>query len=64
MAQLQYIGARYVPKFYENSLDPTSMDWESGRGYEALISGATLGFLPQASSSALGERTSLTLIED
>ena len=36
MAQLQYIGARYVPKFYENSLDPTSMDWESGRGYEAL----------------------------
>ena len=36
MANLQYIGARYVPKFYENSLDPSSMEWESGHGYEAL----------------------------
>lgn len=36
MAQLQYIGARYVPKFYENSLDPSSMEWESGVGYDPL----------------------------
>lgn len=36
MANLQYVGARYVPKFYENSLDPTSCDWESGVGYEPL----------------------------
>ena len=36
MAQLQYIGARYVPKFYENSLDPSSADWEPGIGYEPL----------------------------
>lgn len=36
MANLQYIGARYVPKFYENSLDPSSMEWESGHGYEPL----------------------------
>lgn len=36
MANLQYIGARYVPKFYENSQDPSSTDWESGIGYEPL----------------------------
>lgn len=36
MANLQYIGARYVPKFYENSLDPSSMEWESGKVYEPL----------------------------
>lgn len=30
----QYIGARYVPKFYENSLGNT--DWESGVSYEPL----------------------------
>lgn len=36
MANLQYIGARYVPKFYENSQDPSSMEWESGVGYEPL----------------------------
>lgn len=34
--ETQYIGARYVPKFYENSANPNSMEWESGRGYEAL----------------------------
>lgn len=34
--ETQYIGARYVPKFYENSHDPSSMEWESGKGYEAL----------------------------
>ena len=36
MANIQYIGARYVPKFYENSLDPSSMDWEANVGYEAM----------------------------
>lgn len=36
MANLQYIGARYVPKFYENSMDPSSCEWESGVSYEAL----------------------------
>ena len=34
--ETQYIGARYVPKFYENSHDPSSMEWESNKGYEAL----------------------------
>lgn len=34
MAVRQYIGARYVPKFYENS-DSTS-DWRSGVAYEPL----------------------------
>lgn len=33
----QYIGARYVAKIYENSLDPESAEWESGRNYEPLI---------------------------
>ena len=37
MAQLQYIGARYVPKYYENSVDPSSSEWEPGKVYEALI---------------------------
>lgn len=32
----QYIGARYVPKFYENSLDPTSCLWEANVTYEPL----------------------------
>lgn len=32
----QYIGARYVPKFYQNSLDPTSSEWESNVEYEPL----------------------------
>lgn len=36
MAQLQYIGARYVPKYYQNSQDPSSSEWESGKVYEAL----------------------------
>ncbi|MBP3578667.1 MAG: SGNH/GDSL hydrolase family protein [Lachnospiraceae bacterium] len=34
MAVTQYVGARYVPKFYENS-DNTS-DWRSGVTYEPL----------------------------
>ena len=33
---LQYIGARYVPKFYQNSLDPDSTLWESNVTYEPL----------------------------
>lgn len=32
----QYIGARYVTKIYENSLDPSTADWESGVYYEPL----------------------------
>lgn len=32
----RYVGARYVPKFYENSLDPTSTDWEPNVMYEPL----------------------------
>ena len=35
MANLQYIGARYVPKFFLNP-DDQSNDWKSGVGYEAL----------------------------
>lgn len=35
MANLQYIGARYVPKFYINP-DDNSNDWKSGVDYEAL----------------------------
>ena len=33
----QYIGARYTIKVYENSLDPSSAEWESGRNWEALV---------------------------
>lgn len=36
MANIQYIGARYVPKYYQNSLNPSSSEWESGKVYEAL----------------------------
>ena len=36
MAVRQYIGARYTIKIYENSLDPTSAEWESGFAYEYL----------------------------
>lgn len=36
MAIHQYIGARYVPKFYENSLDPTTSEWEANVKYEPL----------------------------
>lgn len=32
----QYVGARYVPKLYTNSLDPSSCEWESGVAYEPL----------------------------
>ena len=35
MANLQYIGARYVPKFFENP-DDQSNDWKAGVDYEAL----------------------------
>lgn len=35
MANLQYIGARYVPKFFLNP-DDQSNDWKSGVLYEAL----------------------------
>ena len=37
MAVRQYIGARYTTKIYENSLDPSSAEWESGRSWEPLI---------------------------
>lgn len=36
MAIRQYIGARYVTKIYENTLDPSSAEWESGVTYEPL----------------------------
>lgn len=36
MAIHQYIGARYVPYYYENSLDPTSTLWEANVIYEPL----------------------------
>ena len=36
MATRQYIGARYVPKFYENSVDG-STQWEANVVYEPLI---------------------------
>lgn len=32
----QYVGARYVPKFYENSQNPLSCEWEANVNYEAL----------------------------
>lgn len=36
MPARQYIGARYVTKVYENSLDPGSAEWEAGINYEPL----------------------------
>lgn len=33
---LQYIGARYVPIFYVNSVDPTSSEWENNVTYEPM----------------------------
>lgn len=36
MSVKQYIGARYVTKIYENSLDPSSAKWEAGVTYEPL----------------------------
>lgn len=32
----QYVGARYVTKIYENSLDSSSAEWESNVAYEPL----------------------------
>ena len=37
MANLQYIGARYVPKIYKNSINPESYAWEENTAYEALV---------------------------
>lgn len=34
--QIQYIGARYVVKVYENSTDPSSAEWEANVNYEPL----------------------------
>lgn len=36
MSLHQYIGARYVPVFYQNSLDPNSTLWENNVTYEPL----------------------------
>ena len=33
----QYIGARYTIKVYENTLNPSSAEWESGRSWEPLV---------------------------
>lgn len=32
----QYVGARYVPKIYTNSVNPSSADWEANTTYEPL----------------------------
>lgn len=37
MAVRQYIGARYVTKIYENSLDQSSAEWEANVNYEPLV---------------------------
>lgn len=36
MSVRQYIGARYVTKIYENTLDPSSAEWEASINYEPL----------------------------
>lgn len=36
MSVRQYIGARYVMKIYENSVDPSTADWEANTHYEPL----------------------------
>lgn len=36
MAVRQYIGARYVAKIYENSVNPSTAEWESSVNYEPL----------------------------
>ena len=36
MSVRQYIGARYVPTYYQNSLDPTSSEWEPNVNYDPL----------------------------
>lgn len=36
MSVRQYIGARYVTKIYENTLDPSSAEWQAGVTYEPL----------------------------
>jgi len=33
---IQYIGARYITKIYENSQNPSSAEWESNVNYEPL----------------------------
>lgn len=35
--QIQYIGARYVVKIYENSTDPSSAEWQANVNYEPLV---------------------------
>ena len=36
MATRQYIGARFTIKVYENSVDPSSAEWQSGVAYEPI----------------------------
>ena len=36
MSVRQYIGARYVTKIYENTLDPSSAEWQASVNYEPL----------------------------
>lgn len=36
MSVRQYIGARYVIKVYENTLDPSSAEWQASVNYEPL----------------------------
>ena len=39
----QYIGARYVPKFYQNSVNPSSIEWEASKTYEPITVVSYLG---------------------
>lgn len=36
MPTREYVGARYVPKFYTNSVNPTSCEWEENTSYESM----------------------------
>ena len=36
MSVRQYIGARYITKIYENTLDPSSAEWQASVNYEPL----------------------------
>lgn len=36
MSVRQYVGARYVPKFYQNTQNSNSSEWETNHAYEAM----------------------------
>ena len=39
----QYIGARYVTKFHQNSVDPSSIEWDANQPYEPMTVVSYLG---------------------